>query len=88
MAITFQLGKSGIDDNFIETIKTSFKKHDVIKIKVLKTHSRDKDEIKKTAESLAQKLETENRRYKHRIIGFTIIINKFRKSKISKLSGN
>ena len=79
MVVTFQLGKAGVNENFIETIRTSFKRQDVIKIKVLKTCSRDKEEIKKIAELIAKKIETENRRFRHKIVGFTIILNKFRK---------
>lgn len=79
MVVTFQLGKSEIDDNFIETIKTSFKNQDTIKIKVLKSQSRNKEEIKNLAELISKKIETEKRRYKYRVIGFTIILSKFRK---------
>jgi len=80
MVVTFQIGKQGISDNFIETIRTSFKKQDVIKIKVLKTLSRNKEEINNLAQEIAQKAETENRRFRAKVIGFTIILNKFRKS--------
>jgi len=81
MTVTFQLGKSEIDQNFIETIRTSFKKHDTIKIKVLESHSRDKQAIKKAADDLAKALETEKSRFIYKMIGFTIILIKRRKSK-------
>jgi len=81
MVVTFQLGKSKVDENFIETIKTSFKNQDTIKIKVLQTQTRDKEEIKKLADYIAKNIESEKKRYKTRIIGFTIILNKFRKHK-------
>ena len=81
MVVTFQLGKSKVDENFLETIKTSFKNQDIIKIKVLQSQTRDKEEIQKLAEQIAQGIETETRRYKSRVIGFTIILNKFRKHK-------
>jgi len=81
MVVTFQLGKSKIDSNFIDTIKTSFKNQGTIKIKVLESQTRDREEIKKIAESLAKDIETENRRYRWRIIGFTIVLSKFRKHK-------
>jgi len=88
MVVTFQLGKSKIDGDFIDTIRTSFKKQNTIKIKVLETHTRDKEEIKKIAESIARQIESENRRYKFRIIGFTIVLNKFRKHKLSVKANN
>ena len=81
MVVTFHLGKSKIDEDFIETIKISFKRQDVIKIKVLKSQTRNREEIKNLAQSIAKNIETENRRYKWRVIGFTIILNKFRKHK-------
>jgi RNA-binding protein YhbY len=79
MVVTFHLGKSKIDEDFIETIKTSFKRQDVIKIKVLKSQTRNREEIKNLAQSIAKGIETEDRRYRWRVIGFTIILNKFRK---------
>jgi len=81
MVVTFQLGKGEADKNFIETIKASFKRHNVIKIKVLKTQTRDKEELEKIASLMVKELETDNRRFKYKILGFTIIINKFRKTK-------
>ena len=81
MVVTFQLGKSKIDENFLETIRTSFKNQDIIKIKVLETQTRDREEIRKLAEEIAKGIESETRRYKPRVIGFTIILNKFRKHK-------
>ena len=79
MVVTFQLGKSKVDQNFIDNIKTSFKNQDIIKIKVLETQTRDKDEINRIAEYIAKNAESETRRYKWRVIGFTIVLNKFRK---------
>ena len=81
MVVTFQLGKSKVDQNFIEAIKTSFKNQDIIKIKVLETQTRDKDEINRIAEYIAKNAESEKKRYKWRVIGFTIVLNKFRKHK-------
>jgi RNA-binding protein YhbY len=81
VVVTFHLGKSKIDQNFIDTIKTSFKNHDTIKIKVLETQTRDREEIQNLAEQIAKGIETDNRRYKSRVIGFTIVLNQFRKHK-------
>ena len=81
MVVTFQLGKSEIDENFIETIRASFKRQDVIKIKVLETYSRDRAKIREAAELISSKLETETRKFLVKIIGFTIILQKRRKSK-------
>ena len=41
-----QLGKNGLTDNFIETLKIHFKTHLNIRISVLKSSTRDKGELK------------------------------------------
>ena len=43
---SIQLGKNKITENFIETIKAHFKKHDNVKIDVLKSAEREKEKIK------------------------------------------
>jgi len=45
-----QLGKNRITENFIENLKNHFKKHDNVKISVLKSCCRNKADIKKMAE--------------------------------------
>jgi len=69
----FQIGKRGLTDNFIETLKTAFKTHKQLRISVLKAASPDKARVKEIAAEMAQKLPFNT---KHRIIGFTIIIRK------------
>lgn len=71
-----QLGKNGITDNFIETLKNQFKNHENVKISVLKNASRDKKRIKEFSEEILEKLE---KRYTTRVIGFTIVVKKWRK---------
>ncbi|HRZ85162.1 MAG TPA: YhbY family RNA-binding protein [Candidatus Paceibacterota bacterium] len=73
---TLQIGKSGLTDTFIETLKSHFKNHQNVKISVLKSATRDKKEIKKMAEKIIESL---GKNYTYRIIGFTIIIKKWRK---------
>jgi len=69
----FQIGKRGLTDNFIETLKISFKTHKQLRISVLKAASPTKAKIKEIAEEISQKLPFNT---KHRIIGFTIIVRK------------
>ena len=71
-----QIGKNGITGTFIESLKNHFKNHDNIKISVLKTSTRNRDEIKKYSEEILSKL---GNKYTSRIIGFTIILKKWRK---------
>jgi len=71
-----QLGKSGLTDNFIITLKNHFKKHDNVKISVLKSYCRDKDELKKISKDILNKL---GENYTAKTIGYTIAIKKWRK---------
>lgn len=71
-----QLGKNGITDNFIETLKNQFKNHENVKISVLKNASRDKKRIREFSEEILEKL---GKRYTARIIGFTIVVKRWRK---------
>ena len=71
-----QLGKNGITNNFIETLKGQFKNHENIKISVLKGAGHEKEKIRKYSEEILEKL---GKNYTSRIIGFTIVIKKWRK---------
>ena len=73
-----QLGKNGVTANFIETLKTHFKKHKDVKIGVLKSCCRDRKEIKNISEKILEKL---GKNYTSKIIGFTIFVKKWRKDK-------
>ena len=72
-----QIGKQGITENFIETLKNYFKSHENVKISVLKSATRSKAEINKFSEDILNKL---GRKYTSRIIGFTIVVKKWRKN--------
>ncbi len=71
-----QLGKQGITDNFMETLKNHFKKHENVRISVLKSSGRDKNKMKEISEEILEKL---GKNYTSRIIGFTIVLKKWRK---------
>ena len=73
---TIQLGKNKITDNFINTLRNSFKKHDNVKISVLKSCCRDKSELKKMSERILNEL---GKNYTAKTIGYTIAIKKWRK---------
>lgn len=75
---TFQLGKQGITNNFIETIRKSFKSRDIVKISVLQSFSRGREEVKETADKICGEL---GENYTYKIIGFTINIKKWRKAR-------
>ena len=86
-----QLGKSGITENFMNSLKNQFKNSQVIKISVLKSATRDRKEIEKIRDELLEKLgknfessqaaEKFHGNFTGRIIGFTIILRKWRKAR-------
>jgi RNA-binding protein YhbY len=71
-----QLGKQGVTENFIESLKNHFKKTKIVRISVLKGAGRDKNKVKEDAEKIIDSL---GKNYVAKIIGFTIVVMKFRK---------
>lgn len=71
-----QLGKQGITENFINSLKNQFKNSQVVKVYVLKSASRDREEIKQFRDELLKNL---GKNFTGKIIGFTIILRKWRK---------
>ena len=77
MAIAeMQLGKNGITENFIQTLKGIFQNHDMIRLAVLKSAREKREDMKKYSEEILRKLGTN---YTAKIIGFKIILKKWRK---------
>lgn len=74
-----QLGKNGLTENFIQTLKGYFEKRENIRISVLKSAGHEKEKVKKYAEDIQEKL---GKYYTARVIGFTIILKKWRKPRI------
>lgn len=72
-----QLGKQGISDNFIKTLKDNFRYHNIVKISVLKSIGHDKKKVKEFADKILEKL---GKNYTVRVIGFTIVLKKWRKA--------
>jgi len=72
-----QLGKQGISDNFVKTLKNHFKNHDNVRVSVLKSAGHAKEKVKKYSEEILEKL---GKNYTSRIIGFTIVLKKWRKA--------
>lgn len=76
--INIQLGKLGVTENFVESLRKTFKNRDMVRISLLKAFSRDREHVKKTADELCEKL-SDIGNFKYTIIGFTIILRKWRK---------
>ena len=73
-----QLGKNGVTDNFVSTLKNHFKKSEIVKISVLKSAREDRNKIKEYSNELLEKLE---KNYTTKIIGFVIVVKKWRKDR-------
>jgi len=73
-----QLGKNGLTEGFVQTIKTYFQKYSVIKISVLKSAREEKSKMKEYAEKLVESL---GKSYTAKTIGFKIILKKWRKAR-------
>ena len=65
-----QLGKQGVTDNFIGTLKNFFKNYQNVKISVLKSGTRDRKELKEMAEEIVEKL---GKNFTSKIVGFKIL---------------
>lgn len=72
-AAILQIGKQGLTPSFIETVISAFKHHKQVRISVLKSATRNKEELKKMALEIIDKLPL---KVKHRLIGYTIILIK------------
>jgi RNA-binding protein YhbY len=73
-----QVGKKGISDNLVVTLKSHFKNHQNVKVVFLKNSIRDKKKLKKQAEEIVDEL---GKNYTYRVLGFTVFIKKWRKAK-------
>jgi RNA-binding protein YhbY len=73
-----QLGKQGITDNFIQTLKGHFQKHENVKIHVLKSAGHEKVKVREYSEEILKRL---GNHYTAKVIGFTIVVKKWRKAR-------
>lgn len=75
-----QLGKQGITENFIKSLQNQFKSEDNVRISVLKSARSEGKEGKKEVREYSEKLlDNLGKKYTAKIIGFTIILKKWRK---------
>jgi RNA-binding protein YhbY len=79
--VFFQLGKKGLTPDFIESLKKTFKKHDLVKINILKSCSREKKEGKNIGEKICSELKKSGKDFTYKLIGFTLSIKKWRKAR-------
>ncbi|MAE49715.1 hypothetical protein CMI48_02690 [Candidatus Pacearchaeota archaeon] len=72
----FQIGKNGITAGTPESIDNAFKNHDLIRISILQSATRNRNELKTLADKLQKALKTPTR---IKIIGFTLVLKKSKK---------
>ena len=69
----FQLGKNGLTDGVLQSLKLALKYHKQVRISVLKSATRDRSELQEMAEKIKSSMPA---KCAYRIIGFTIILKK------------
>ena len=72
-----QLGKNGVTENFIESLRNYFKGYENVRVSVLKSATRDKKETLEMSEKIVENL---GKNYTAKIIGYTIVVKKWRKN--------
>ena len=70
------IGKNGLNEGIIEVLENAFKTRERVRISVLKAAGHTRENVKQIAENIISKLGT---KYDYTIIGFVIIIRKYRK---------
>jgi RNA-binding protein YhbY len=75
--IKLQIGKNGLTKEFIEGLKFYFKSAESIRISVLKSGSRNKEQVKLWVKEILSSL---GGNYRANIIGYTIVLRKLRKA--------
>ncbi|MCA9488033.1 MAG: hypothetical protein KC516_03675 [Nanoarchaeota archaeon] len=71
-----QLGKNGLTESFLENLKNQFENINNIKVSVLRSCCRDKDELKEISKRMLDFL---GKNYTAKLIGYTISLKKWRK---------
>ena len=69
----FQIGKQGLTDGVMNSLKMALQNHRQVRISVLKSCCRDKTELKKIADKIKSEMPC---KLKVRIIGYTLVLVK------------
>ena len=72
----FQIGKGGLSGEFIEHLRNAFKNSELVKVSILKSACRNREEAREMGEKLVKELGPE---YKFSLIGYVLVVKKFRK---------
>ena len=79
--IQLQIGKKGLTKEFLEDLKIRFKNEENIRVSVLKSGSRDKEQLLKWKAEILNFLGIN---FTCNIIGYTLVIRKWRKARTPK----
>ncbi len=71
--MNFQIGKNGITEGTISSLRMAFKTHKSVRISVLQNFAPTKDKVRMIADELAKTL---GEGYRYTTVGFTIILRK------------
>jgi RNA-binding protein YhbY len=69
----FQIGKAGLTEGVVESLKLYFKNVKVVRVSVLRNCAPTKDKVKQIADELVQRL---GEGYRYATVGFTIILRR------------
>ena len=72
-----QLGKNGLSDAFVEQVKNIFEDARVLKISILKSCCRNKEEAREIGEELVSRLGS---KFGFKLVGYVLTVVKYRKS--------
>jgi|TARA_B100002003_G_C14137823_1_gene547289 RNA-binding protein YhbY len=72
-----QLGKAGLSEAFVEQVRNIFENDKMVKISILKSACRDRDDARKIGEDLVDRL---GPKFGFKLIGYVLTISKFRKN--------
>ena len=79
--IKLQIGKNGFTPEFMNNLKTRFADKGVesVRISLLKSSSRDKEEMQQWADKMLGEL---GKNFTSKLIGYTIVLRKWRKARV------
>ena len=71
-----QIGKNGLTPEFVEQVKSIFEKETLVKVSILRSACRDKEDAKKIGEDLIGEL---GAKYGFKLVGYVLTVVKYRK---------
>jgi RNA-binding protein YhbY len=71
-----QMGKAGLSEAFVNQVRSIFETEKMVKVNILKSACRDKEDAKKIGEDLVSQL---GPKFGFKLIGYVLTISVFRK---------